>query len=201
MLPYWFVYIAIAIRLLGGLGYIRSVIGGRAKPNPITWSIWSLTATVAFIAQLDEHVGIQAWMTCALAVGPFIIFCISLKTSRSASHFTVFNVCCGVLALVGVILWQATDNALLAIACSILADICGSLPTVRKAYRDPRSETPLPYLFSVISMAMTLLTVQVASIASIAFPFYILCINALIYGAIWHGHRARQARRRTKLQA
>jgi len=190
MLPNWFVFVAIAIRLAGGAGYIRSTIKGRAKPNPITWFIWALTALVAFAAQITEGVGIQALMTCALAVGPLIIFCISLRVSRDASHFTFFNVCCGVLAIVGVILWQATSNALLAIICSILADMCGSLPTVRKAYRDPHGETALPFLLSIASMVITLATIKQWTIAAAAFPAYILCINAVIYGAIAYGHHS-----------
>lgn len=187
MLPFWVTYIAIALRLLGGAGYIRSTLRGRTKPNPITWFIWGLTAAVAFFAQLQAGVGTQAWMTCALAVGPLIIFGISIKTSRNAAHFTAFNLWCGLLALVGIVLWQVTDNALLAIACCIVADICGSIPTVRKAYRHPHSEAPTPYLCSIVSMVLTLLTLHTYTVAAVAFPLYIMWINIVIYGAIWQG--------------
>lgn len=193
MLPFWVIYLAIALRLLGGVGYIRSTLHGRATPNPITWFIWGLTATVAFFAQIQAGVGMQAWTTGALAIGPLIIFSISLKTSRGAAHFTVFNMWCGLLALVGIVLWQITDTALLAIACCIIADVCGSIPTIRKAHRHPSSEVPIPYLCSIISMALTLLTLQRYSVAAVAFPLYIMWINTVIYGAIWQG-RLRYAR-------
>lgn len=200
MLPSWFVIIAIGFRLIGGAGYIRSVARGKTKPNPITWFVWALTALIAFIAQLHEGVGVQAWVTFALAVGPLLIFCISLAKSRQASHFTFFNCCCGSLALTGIILWQATDNALLAIVCSILADICGSLPTIRKSLHDPHSETPLPFLMSALSMALTIATLREFTLPAVLFPAYIMAINLTIYGSIAYGYRlqrtARPVRRR-----
>jgi len=160
MLPEWFVSIAIAIRIIGGLSYFHGVFKGRAKPNPITWFIWSATAMVAFAAQLDEHIGVQAWVTFSLGVTPLLVCIVSLFKNRSEPHFTPFNMSCGVLAIIGIILWQVTDNALLAIVFSIFADTAGSIPTVIKAFKNPASEYAPAYSMSILSMIVTLLTVD-----------------------------------------
>jgi len=189
MLPEWFVSIAIAIRIFGGLSYFRGVFTGRAKPNPITWFIWSTTAMVAFAAQLHEHVGSQAWVTFSLGLTPLLVCIVSLLKNRSESHFTPFNISCGLLALVGIVLWQATDNALLAIVFSIFADTAGSIPTVVKAFRQPASEYAPAYVMSIISMAITLGTIHTWDFASYAFPAYIAGINLVIFSAIFWGTR------------
>ncbi len=193
MLPEWFVSIAIAIRIFGGLSYFRGVFTGKAKPNPITWFIWSATAMVAFAAQLHEHVGAQAWVTFSLGITPLLVCIVSLLKNRSEPHFTPFNLSCGALALIGIVLWQATDNALLAIVFSIFADTAGSIPTVVKAFNHPTSEYAPAYAMSILSMLITLGTITTWDFASYAFPTYIALINIVIFGAIfWGTHRVKQ---------
>lgn len=192
MLPYWFVYIAIAIRVFGGLSYFHGIFKGRAKPNPITWFVWSATAMVAFAAQLQEGIGLQAWVTFSLGITPLLVCITALFKSRSHSHFTPFNISCGILALVGIVLWQVTSNALLAIISSILADACGSIPTIVKGFRHPSSEYAPAYVLSVISMIITVSTLKNWQFASYAFPLYIAAINSTILSAIWIGKRRLQ---------
>lgn len=184
MLPAWSVFIAISIRLLSGIGYLRSVLRGRSKPNPITWLIWSLTAFVAFFAQLNSGVGISAYMTLAIGLSPFFIFITALLKHPAAPHFTPFNIGCGIFALIGIFLWQTTNNPTTAIICSIFADATGGIPTVRKAYIAPHTEYAVPYALSVVSMVITLLSIQKWQFSSYAFPAYILCINSVIFGTI-----------------
>jgi hypothetical protein len=201
MIASWFVYVAIVIRVIGGFDYFRSVLTGRSKPNPITWFIWGLTPMVAFAAQIHENVGIQAWVTFALGATPLMICVAALYKNRSRSHFTTFNVGCGLIAIVGVVLWQLTNEPLLAILFSILADIFGSIPTLVKSYCQPQTEYLTPYLLSMVSMALTLATFRSWHFTSYAFPAYILLINAAIGGAILLGHskqRSRQQKRRSR---
>ena len=204
MLPSWFVYVAIGIRVYGGFDYFRSVLTGRSKPNPITWFIWGLTPMVAFAAHIHEHVGIQAWVTFALGFTPLMICVAALYKDRSRSHFTTFNVGCGMLAIIGVILWQLTEQPILAIVFSILADIFGSIPTLIKSYYRPHTEYLAPYLLSILSMALTLATFKVWHFTGYAFTVYILLINTAISGTILVGHslqrKQKAARRRRKKQ-
>lgn len=181
MLPHGFVLVAIMLRLISGGGYLWGVLRGKVTPNPLTWFFWGLTPMIAFVAQLQESVGIQAWMTFALGVGPLVIFVASVIKNPAAVRLDRGNVVCGVLAIAGIVLWRCTANPLLAIAFSILADIFGGLPTVLKSYRQPSSEYALPYLLSMVSMVMTVMTLQTWTFASYAFPVYIFMINLVIF--------------------
>lgn len=181
VIPAGFLAVAIAIRLGGGLAYARAVIRGRAKPNPITWFFWALTALIVFVAQVVAGVGWGASISFALGLSPLVIFVLSLRHNWSRAHFTPATVTCAVIASVGVILWQLTQDPNLAIIFSIVADFFGSLPTVIKAYQRPQSEVSLPYLLSMLSMVITLLTLTRWGFADFAFPVYIFCINALIF--------------------
>lgn len=88
---------------------------------------------------------------------------------------------CGLLALLGIALWKITLVPELAIAFSILADIFATLPTLHKAYYDRESEYAWPYMLSIFSMIITLLTVHEWIFAVYAFPLYMLAVNAVLF--------------------
>ncbi|HUC90020.1 MAG TPA: hypothetical protein VMR45_04415 [Patescibacteria group bacterium] len=186
MISYWFVFVAMAVRLLSGARYIFEIFQKGVKPNPITWFCWTLTSMVAAFAQWKAGVGIQALMTFTLGVGPLAVFVISILKDRDATHFTKSNIACGLLAIVGIVLWQITSDPVLAIVFCILADIFGAIPTIVKARKVPGSEPALPYFLTMVSMVITLLTIKTWTIADAAFPIYIFCINAVIFSFARH---------------
>ncbi|HXH26817.1 MAG TPA: hypothetical protein VNG90_02895 [Candidatus Acidoferrum sp.] len=185
MLPVWFLNIAIVIRLLGGAGYVVAVLRGKAKPNPVTWFFWGLTPMLAFAAQVSEGVGPQACVTFALGIGPLAVFCLSLTRGHHAPmSFAPSTIACGILAALGIVLWQTTSDPTLAIVFSILADIAASVPTLMKAYHKPGTEYGLTYLLSMISMVITLLTITHWTFGRYAFPIYIFFINLSLFSLV-----------------
>jgi hypothetical protein len=185
-----FVFVAIFLWLAGGAGYVLAVIQGRASPNLVTWLLWGVTPLIAFTAQLRAGVGVQAWMTFALSLAPLAIVAAALAKGGGRWTLTRFDVTCGALALTGLICWQATQNPLLALIFSITADLFAGLPTVLKAHRAPHTEIALPYLISLISMAITLLTITDWVFAQYAFPAYVFGINVVVLAAIKRPRRA-----------
>jgi hypothetical protein len=181
MLPAWFTVFSIAIRLIGGAQYAWGVVVGKARPNPITWFLWGLTPLIAFFAQLQYGLNAQAMVLLALAASPLVISALAIMKYGVREHFTPFSVTCGALALIGIILWQATSIPELAVLFSIVADIFATLPTLQKAYRNPASEYAWPYMMSVISMAITLLTVREWVFLVYGFPLYMMLVNVALF--------------------
>jgi len=181
MLPACFIAVAIFLRLYGSTHYALAVIKRRARPNPVSWFFWALTAAIVFVAQLAENVGWSAATTFALALGPLIIFLLSIKYSFSRAHFTPSTIACAIFAAVGIVLWLNAKDPIIAIVFSIFADAFSGIPTVIKAWHDPESEYLPAYALSMLSMAITLLTLTNWDFASYAFPLYILGINLIIF--------------------
>ena len=180
MLPSWLIFVAAAIRLSSGGRYIFDIFKGKARPNPISWFCWGLAPLIAAVAQIMSGVGSVAVVTLALGIGPMTVFIVSLFKSRDRTHFTTSNIACGILALVGIVLWYISTNPLMAISFSIFADFAGAIPTVRKCYSDPSSEPFVPYMLSIIAMALTFLTIKHWTYANFAYPVYITMINTII---------------------
>lgn len=176
-----FVFLAIFLRLVSGADYLYATWKGRVQPNAVTWFFWGVAPLIAFVAQVQEGVGLEAWMSFGLAVGPLTICAVSIIRRDARWRLTWFDALCGACAAAGLVLWQLTSDPLVAIAFAIAADIFGGIPTLIKIYRYPHTEKAFPYFLSMVSMVVTLLTITQWNFASAAFPIYILIINAILF--------------------
>ncbi len=181
MLPIWFIYIAAGMRIAGGLAYLASTIRGIARPNPVSWLLWGVIPIIAFIAELQANVGPIAYVTLALGVSPILVFTATMIKNPQSFRLKGLNLLCALIAVLGLVLWASTNSPELAISFMLIADFASGLPTITKAWRDPKSEFAPSYLVSASAMILALLTVTDWRFAVIAFPVYILAINLLIF--------------------
>jgi hypothetical protein len=197
MLASGFIAVAILLRLMSDGGYLISTLRGKAKPNIVSWSLWSLTALIAFAAQICKGGGFEALVTLAIAIGPLAVVAVAVLKGARSLRLTRLDVGCLSLAIAGIILWIKTKDPLLALLMSIVADIFASIPTVVKSYLTPQTESAAAYSLSIISMIVTLLTIRQWNVMSWAFPLYILVINLTFVTLISLPNRLRYLRIRT----
>jgi len=181
VLPSYFVMVGIAISSAGAIVYLVATLRGEARPNRVSLFLWSVVPLIAFAAQVRQGVGLAAIMTLATGVLPFLVFLATFVNRRAVWNLTVFDVSCGVLSVVGLILWQVTQVGNLAIGLSIVADAFAAIPTVVKAFRYPNTEVPWPWLATCAGVLLTILTLERFTFANAAFIIYIFVLNLLIY--------------------
>lgn len=177
MLPASFVIVAILLRLASGASYFKATWDGTAKPSIISWFFWSVTAIIAFTVQLVKGAGPEAFVTLAIGISPIAVCIAALHKDAYKVTFSYSDKWCIALTVSGIILWLISKNPLMALSMSILADIFSSIPTILKSYRNPESEHPTAYMLSIVSMAVTLLTINSWQPANWLFTAYILGIN------------------------
>lgn len=180
------VVIGIIIGAVGSLGYIFDTLRGKTKPDRVTFFLWSIIPLIAFSAEIKQSVGIQSLMTLSVAIFPFAIFLASFVNKKARWRLTHFDILCGVLSIIGIILWQIFNNGNIAIAFSILADATAALPTIVKSYAYPTTESAWPRIAGAINALCTLVTITTWDFAHFGFPLYILLLNAIIYINIKH---------------
>ena len=178
MLDPHFVFLGAAIGLTGSVAYAIATIRGRIAPNRVTWILWAAAPLIGFFAQLDSGVGLPAVMTLCVGVGPLLVVIASFIGAASPPRVTVFDLLCAGISVLAIVLWLTLDQPVLAVVCSVLADAAGALPTYRKAWRQPRSETPLMYACFGANGTITLLTISTWSVEQWAFPVWITVLGA-----------------------
>lgn len=176
-----FVFVGIFLSIIGGIDYLINTLKGKTKPNKVTWFLWALAPLIAFAAQIQEGVGLSAWMTFIVGFCPLLVFIASFINKKSEWAITRFDIFCGVLSLMGLVLWFITKEGVIAILFSVLADGLASLPTIVKSYKYPETESSTVYLLSGLNGFITLLTLKIWTFAYYGFPLYIFLDCLIIY--------------------
>ncbi len=179
-----FVIVGAIIAAAGSLSYLVDTLKGKVKPNRVSFLLWSLAPLIAFFAEVKQGVGIQALMTFIVGFLPLTLFIASFVNKKAVWNLTGFDLMCGALSIIGLVLWFITKSGNIAIIFSILADGLAAMPTIVKSFNYPETESAWPYFASTISAILTLLTVKVWNIANIAFPLYIVLITLVIFSLV-----------------
>jgi hypothetical protein len=174
------VLLAALLNLVGAASYARDTIRGRTRPNRVTWALWALAPFIGFAAGLSEGVGWVGLMTFMIGFGPLVILVCSFVNPAAHWALTRLDVACGVISLSALALWALSGSGVVAIAFAVLADLVAGVPTVRKAWTDPASESRSVYGCGMASALITLLVIDRWAFAEYAFPVYIALIGGLI---------------------
>lgn len=184
MLDPRFVILSGGISIASAVGYAYDTVRGRNQPNRITWAMWTLAPMIGFAAQISQGVGFQSILTFSIGFGPLLVFIASFVRRTAYWRLTPFDLLCGSISLTALVLWLFTGQGLVALVLSIIADLFAAVPTIKKSYQEPASESGYPYLFGALAGLITLLTIQEWTVANSAFGVYVLVIDALIAGLV-----------------
>jgi hypothetical protein len=176
-----FIIIGTLIGAVGSVAYLIDTVKGKVKPNRVSFLLWSIVPFIAFFAQIEQGVGLEALMTFSSGFLPLTVFIASFINKQAEWKLTKFDLICGVLSLVGLVLWMITKVGNVAIFFSIVADGLAAVPTIVKAYKYPDTEIAWPWIATVIGVILTLLTLSTFTFANSGFILYILVVNILIY--------------------
>ena len=176
-----FIIVGTLIAAAGTVVYLVNTLKGKIRPNRVSFLLWSVIPFIAFFAQIEQGVGLVALMTFSTGFLPFTVFIASFMNKQAEWKLTRFDLLCGILSVIGLVLWMITKVGNVAIFFSIVADALAAIPTVLKAYKYPETEIAWPWLATVVGVVLTLLTISNFTFANSGFILYILVLNILIY--------------------
>jgi hypothetical protein len=140
----------------------------------VTYFLWGVAPLIAFFSQKSGGGGEQIIYTLVIALLPLIILATSFLNKKAYWKLTRFDIYCGVLSLVALVLLLGTNRPLLALAFSIAADFMAALPTIIKSFKFPDTETISAYSAEIFSSIIVLLTIHNWIFVNYFFAAYIL---------------------------
>lgn len=167
--------LSVALPLLSPIIYVRSILDGFTKPHRTTHFVLLLITTVAFIGLLAQDNKAALGLAFASVVQQVVIVGLSLRYGMGGK--TPFDVVCLLLALLGVVWWQITDDPLVAVTAAVAADLIGCIPTLLKTYRWPHTEEWRFYALDTIAGIAAFLALHDRSFELAIYPAYITIIN------------------------
>jgi hypothetical protein len=174
-----FIVLAVIITVFGNIPYLRDTLKGKTKPNRVTWFLWGAAPLVSFFAQKTSGGGIQVLYTLAIGIMPFVILGASFLDKKAYWAITKFDIVCGLVSVLALILLVATGNGTLALILSIIADFFAGIPTLIKSYRQPQTETTVSYGLDMAASTIVILTIHSWTFTNYSFAVYILLSNIL----------------------
>lgn len=185
-LAHWLVLASACIQIAGAAAYIRDTLAGTTKPNLVTWSMWSaaplIGTSAAIAAQADLWATVRIFLAGFL---PLLVFLTALFNPQSYWKLSRFDLLCGLFSLLALVVWVAIDSPRLAILLSATGDTLAAIPTIRKAWRYPETETAVTYVASFLSVALVLPSIPTWNIENASFQLYLLATNAVLLVAIY----------------
>jgi len=177
-----FALIAVVFAIAGNLPYLRDVFKQRAQPHPYTWLVWSIVSGVIFFGQLAKGAGVGAWPTAASEIFTVIIFLFSLRYGfknivRRDTYFLI-------AALLGLIPWLLTHDPTLSVIIMVSIDLTAFVPTLRKTWIAPSTETPILYATNVLRHILMLLSLEAYNVATTLHSIAMITANSLMTAII-----------------
>ncbi len=171
------------LAIMGGMIYLVSIGRGRTKPHRTTRFVLLIVVALNFVsvlaAQGNSGAKLYAGITCLFALAYFVM---SIKRGMGGS--SAFDWTCLILALLGIVAWQITNNPMLGIYFAVAADFIAYLPAFVKTWYHPHTESPWLYICSFWATLVGLAAYDIGPDSAFQIFGLVCCIAMLI--CIYH---------------
>lgn len=165
------------INAIGIIPYIYAVVKGKARPNRVTWIIFTFAAWTILIASYMSGVKSTGFWLIAAASNSTIILILSFTKGRGVWEKDALDIGCLTLGLLGIVLWQITKNPSVSVYMGCLIDVIAVIPTFRKVYHDPTSEPKIAWTMGFISAILNVFAIDSTRLVIMITPVTVF---------IWH---------------
>ncbi len=169
------------LSLVGFVPYIYDILRGKCTPNRATWFIWTMVGTILCLAQFDlSNENLEAfWVPFSYVIGPALIFLLSLKYGEGG--YTKFDGICLYLSFLGLVFWVWFEMPVAALLLNIGIDTVGAIPTLKKTYFDPSSESVRAWsLFAIANSINMHIALGPGPWEQTIYPLYLLTLSLAI---------------------
>lgn len=175
-----FATVASIFTIVAFFPYLKDIFKKTTKPHAYTWLIWSLTQGTAVAGLWHGGGGLGA---ISLAIGTvLVVFIFLLSFKYGTRNIKRSDTVILVGALSAILVWWQLDNPLLAVLMASAIDFSGYLPTFRKTFEEPWTETIGTYIIFSIGMLFTILALTEYNPLTLTYILTISSANIILIG-------------------
>ncbi len=150
--------VAVALTFIAYISYYRDILKGKTRPHIYSWSLWGLLTILLVALQIKGGAGPATWVTGAAGLLCIGVVLLSLKNGKR--DITTSDTAVAILSLLAIGFWLIVDQPAVSITLVIVADMLAFIPTVRKSYYDPYSETLSLYVTNALRFGLAFLAIE-----------------------------------------
>lgn len=173
---------AVSATILGigfTIPYIIDTVRGKTRPHLYTWLIWSVTQA---IAAAGVYYGNGGWSAFGMALGAGVIGCVAaLSIPYGTKNITLFDTVLLAGAFLCLGAWFLMEDPLLAVLIATGVDLIGYIPTLRKTWSEPGSETMSMWFVYILATMLALAGLQEYNLLTMSYLIMCIPMNTLVF--------------------
>ncbi len=170
--------IATVMAIAGNVPYLSDVLKKKIQPHPYTWFVWSIVSMVTFFGQLAKGAGVGVIPTGVAEFFTVIIFFASLRYGfKNIKKIDTYFL---IIALLGIIPWILTKDPTVSVIIVVAIDLIAFIPTLRKTWVQPTTESSWLYRMNVARHALTLGALQAYNVVTMLHSVAMIITNTMM---------------------
>ena len=154
-------FFAIAAAVVGTIGfspYLKEIFTYKTKPHIYTWIIFSITQGTALAGMLHGGAG---WATIGYFLGVSECIIIALFSIKyGTKNITFFDTVLFILVLFAIVEWWQFNDPVKSIIMVSFIDAVAYIPSIRKSYYEPHTESIKSWILWIISPVLFILALS-----------------------------------------
>ncbi len=178
-----FAIISSVIGIIAFIPYLKDVWFKRTKPHIFTWIIWAISQGIATAGLLHGQGGLGV-IPMAISVG--CTLAVIILSIRNGDHnITKSDIAVLAVALSAIYVWVGLDSPLGSVLMVSGIDAIGYIPTFRKSYHLPWSETLGSWAAFSFADGLALLALEQYNLLTASYLTTITTVNFFLVAYLW----------------
>lgn len=158
--------------------YFRDIFKKKTQPHIYSWLVWTIIQAVGVMAMVK---GGASFGALALGMGTlFCFFTFILSFKYGTKNITKLDTFLLIAALITIVYWIIQKDPLLSVILVTLIDFIAFVPTYRKTYLAPHSETLSSYIFDVLSNLAAIVAINIYSLETTLYIGSLVATNTIM---------------------
>mgnify|MGYP001606699597 CR=1 FL=1 len=164
--------------------YLFSIIKKETKPNRASWVIWNITNVILFASYFSVGARSTLFLPLVYVLSGSSTLILSFWYSEKSS-FSRIDILSLFVCGLSLIVWFVTKNPLTALLMVLAMDAVCYLPTIRKSYIDPLSESHIYWVLIFLGSLANMFAIDSLSFGIIIHPSVIVVMNGALVFALY----------------
>jgi hypothetical protein len=166
------------ISLAAYIPYILSILRKETKPNRASWIIWAIVSTIIALSYREAGASYAFLAPVGYVIGSTLVFILSIR--YGVGGWTSFDRKCLIGAAVSLVLWKFFDSPMSALLINLLINLLGTLPTARKAWYQPETESKVAWSLFSLGSLVNLFAVENWTFSMAVYPVSMIFLIGIV---------------------
>lgn len=172
--------LASLLTIIAYIPYVRDILKGSTQPHTYTWLVWFLTTATATAGLWYGGGGYGVISPTISTLLTFFVFVLSFWYGTKNIHR--IDTILLITALLAIGAWWLLDNPLLAVGMVTLIDGLGYVPSIRKTFADPSSESVITWVLFSAGIVCAILALAEHNALTLSYLIMSLVGNSMLIG-------------------